>query len=357
MTMVKHRRRSAFGVACAAMVLAASPVQAAGGAGAPAVRPVANFPHGYIEYTLATSAQASGSIRVGDDGDTAGAFNMVPVDGYTSSLSGVVYGDATNALHDGPTGNGEYGAGRWITLSPSRLTLQPGQQTTVAYTVQVPPGTHAGDYVGGISAENPVPTASAPSGQGVGLNITQRSVIAVVVHVPGQLAPPSFRVGRPSIAVENQRRQVISFPLTYDGDTLVKPHLAFKIIDAAGRVMVQFDQQLDTFVPHTTIQFPFPIDNLILAPGTYRITGTFGDGGPATATIASSLVVTAAAANVPRLASAAGRRRRPPSRRRRDGFVHCSSVSVASCCWRSRHPWCCGGGAGAVTAAATCCAG
>ena len=77
--------------------------------------------------------------------------------------------------------------------------MQPGQQTTVAYTVQVPAGTHAGDYVGGISAENPVPTAAAPSGQGVGLNITQRSVIAVVVHVPGQLTAPNLRsVPRPS---------------------------------------------------------------------------------------------------------------------------------------------------------------
>lgn len=299
MTMVTCRRIAAAGVACAGVVLAASPVGAANGAGAPAVRPVPNFPHGYIEYSLAPSAQAADSIRIGDDGDTTGTFNVVAVDGFTSNLSGVVYGDATSALHDGPTGNGEYGAGRWITLAQSKITLQPGQQTTLGYTVQVPAGTHPGDYVGGISAENPVPTAAPPSGQGVGLNITQRSVIAVVVHVPGQLTPPNFKVGTPSIAVENQRRQVITFPLTYGGDTLIKPHLTFNIVGSDGKVLLHFDQQLDTFVPHTTIRYPFPIDKTILQPGTYHVTGTFGSGGPADALINTSITVTAAAAKVP----------------------------------------------------------
>lgn len=299
MTRLLHRRSAVAGAIYTAFLLAATPVHAANGAGAPAVRPVATFPHGYIEYSMAPSAQTNDSIRIGDQGDTAGTFTMVSVDGFTSNLSGVVYGDATNALHDGPTGNGEYGAGRWITLTPSKLTVQPAQQTTVAYTVQVPPGTHAGDYVGGISAENPVPTAAPPTGQGVGLNITQRSVIAVVVHVPGALTPPSFKVGKPTIAVENQRRQVITFPLTYGGDTLIKPRLAFSIAGTDGKVLLHFDQQLDTFVPHTTIQFPFPVDKTTLAPGAYRITGTFGDGGTASAPINTSIAVTSSAAKVP----------------------------------------------------------
>ena len=104
MTMVTRPRLAAAGVAWAGIVLAASPVIAANGAGAPAVRPVPNFPHGYIEYSLAPSARATDSIRVGDQGDTAGTFNLVAVDGFTSDLSGVVYGDASNALHDGPAG-------------------------------------------------------------------------------------------------------------------------------------------------------------------------------------------------------------------------------------------------------------
>jgi hypothetical protein len=299
MSIVPRRCLAPVAVAGLGLLLAATPVHAANGAGAPAVRTVNNFPHGYIEYSLAPSARVTDSIRVGDQGDTPGTFTMVPVDGFTSDLSGVVYGDATHALRDGPSGNGEYGAGTWITLSPPKLTLQPNQQTTVAYTVQVPPGTHAGDYVGGISAENPVPTAAPPSGQGVGLNITQRSVIAVVVHVAGQVRPPSFAVGKPSIAVENQRRQVITFPLTYGGDTLIKPHLVFSIVGANGAVLLHFDQHLDTFVPHTTIHFPFPIDTTTLVPGTYRVTGTFGDGGPGDSTFNDSITVTAASANVP----------------------------------------------------------
>ena len=92
---------------------------------------------------------------------------------------------------------------------------------------------------------------------------------------------------------------MITFPLTYGGDTLIKPHLAFSIVGSNGKVLLHFDQQLDTFVPHTTIRYPFPIDNMILAPGTYRITGTFGSGGPRDAALNSSITVSAAAAKVP----------------------------------------------------------
>ncbi|HEY8674734.1 MAG TPA: hypothetical protein VIO13_02030 [Candidatus Dormibacteraeota bacterium] len=296
MMMVLNRRGAAGAVAAVALLLAASPAHAANGAGAPAVRTMSNFPHGYMEYSLPPSAQVGDSIRVGNDGDTAGAFNLVAVDGFTSSLSGVVYGDAGNALHDGLPGNGEYGAGTWITLERPRLTLAPGQQTTVAYTLHVPPGTHAGDYVGGISAENPTPTSAPRSGQGVGLNITQRTVIAVVVHVPGQLTAPTFAVGKPSILVENQRRQVITFPLTYGGDTLIKPHLVFSILGASGAVLLHFDEKLDTFVPHTTIQFPFPVDRTTLVPGTYRISGGFG--GSVDSPFTASITVSSAAAAV-----------------------------------------------------------
>jgi hypothetical protein len=298
MSVAAPRLVAVLAAAAGMLVLPATAARAANGAGAPAVRTVTNFPHGYIEYSLAAGAEQADAIRVGDDGDTAATFNVLPVDGFTSDLSGVVYGDATNALHDGPRGNGEYGAGTWITLASSTLTLQPKQQTLLNYTVRVPAGIHPGDYVGAISAENPVPTGAAPSGQGAGINITQRSVIAVVVHVPGAVASPSFHVGTPTIAVENHRRQVITFPLVYNGDTLVKPHLAFDLVAADGRRLLHFDQQLDTFVPHTTIHFPFPVDNLTLAPGSYRLTGSFGDGAH-TSSFDGNLQVTAEAASVP----------------------------------------------------------
>ena len=220
--------------------------------------------------------------------------------------------------------------------------------------MQVPAGTHAGDYVGAISAENPVPTAAPPSGQGVGLNITQRSVIAVVVHVPGQLTPPNFKVGKPTIAVENQRRQVITFPLTYGGDTLIKPHLAFSIVGSDGKTLLHFDQQLDTFVPHTTIHYPFPIDKTILAaghlPGDRHVRQRRTRRRCAQHARSPSLP---RRPTCPRRTSAAGRRFRQQTPRCPRGCGRCPSSSGPWCSSRLPAPRCCGGGARAATASGT----
>jgi hypothetical protein len=232
----------------------------------------------------------------------AGTFNLFPADGLTSQVTGVVYADPSNPFPDGSSGNGEYGAGTWITLSQPAVQLTPGASTVIGVTVKVPATVAPGDWVGSVSAENPVPSRS--SGQ-FGFNVTTRVTIAVVVHVAGPVNLDAVGLGAPFITVENHTRQILNIPLQYMGDVLVKPFVNLRLLDARKRVLFSLDRQLDTFVPHTTLIFPVPLDSTVIDPGNYQAVIDFGPTG-AEQHFVRNFTVSTGQANVP-----------PPSQRGR----------------------------------------
>src|SRR5579859_767127 len=93
------------------------PARAADSDAVPILRTSHVFPHGYMEYDASAGQTINDTVTVVNGGQVAGSFNLFPADGLTSQVTGVVYADAGNPFPDGPSGNGEYGAGKWITVS------------------------------------------------------------------------------------------------------------------------------------------------------------------------------------------------------------------------------------------------
>jgi hypothetical protein len=246
----------------------------AAGAGSPGVRPGDRFPNGYFEYTALPGAVIQGSLIITDLGDGPGKFLVYAGDGLTSPYTGIVYANRDQPLVDGPSGNGEYGAGAWISVPSAAIALAPQKQTTVNFTVTVPKDAAPGDHVGAISAENPEPTLDS-SGQFT-LGVTQRTVEAVVVHIPNPADTTSVHVGKPSITTENHKRQLLNIPLEYRADVLGKPFMNFTVTDPQQKAVVHFDGQFDTFVPHSSIVYIHPLDNVLLPPANYCFDGDFG---------------------------------------------------------------------------------
>lgn len=297
---VKHL----YALTAAAVLLLALPLpaRAADTDAVPILRTSHPFAHAYMEYQASAGQTISDSFTVVNAGQTAGSFDLFASDGLTSQVTGVVYADQAHPFPDGTSGNGEYGAGTWITLSQPSTQLAPGQSAVINVTVKVPPTAAPGDWVGAVSAENPVPSRS--SGQ-FGFNVTTRVTIAVVVHVAGAVNLDAVNIGTPFITVENRTRQILNVPLQYMGDVLVKPYVNLRLIDARKRVLFQINRQLDTFVPHTTLVYPVPLDNVVIDPGNYQVVIDFGPTG-AEQHFVRTLTVTPPQASVP-----------PPSQRGR----------------------------------------
>lgn len=270
-------RRLALGIGCALSVTLGVAILPAAAAGpsttAPRMSPVGSYPHGYIEFTAGPGALLSATVLLQNPSSQPATFEVTAVDGYTSPASGVVYGNRQTPFRDGPTGNGEFGAGTWITLDASEVHLNPGQSVTVHARIAVPLGTHPGDWVGGIIAENPV----AAGGSGAVVRVESATAIAIVVHVPGPVSLGAIFLDKPTVRVAGGQ-QLLDIPLRYTGDVLVKPFFSFAIRDSSGRVVYQHQGRFDTFMPHTTIVYEVVLEQ-VLQPGSYTFTGTIGPAG------------------------------------------------------------------------------
>ena len=269
-----HRTAALAAVLLLGAIVSFSLPVSAVGAGSPGVRPGERFPNGYFEYAAQPGTVIQGSLIITNLGDGPGRFLIYAGDGLTSPYTGVVYANRDKPLVDGPLGNGEYGAGAWISVPSTPVVLAPQQQTTVKFTVTVPKDSAPGDHVGAISAENPEPTLDS-NGQFT-LGVTQRTVQAVVVHIPNPIDTTGVHVGKPHVSTENHKRQLLNIPLEYRADVLAKPFMTFTVTDPQKKPVVHFDGQFDTFVPHSSIVYVYPLDNVLLPPANYCFDGDFG---------------------------------------------------------------------------------
>lgn len=269
---------------------------------APGLFPVHPGPRGYFEYTLSPGAAASGTIVVHDLTASPASYLVYVTGATTSPVSGVAYGQ--------PEAHPP-GTAAWVQLSVGSVHLPGKGAGPVHFTVTVPAATAPGDYVAALAAQTPTPTATAPPSstkRGVRLLTTTRVIVAVVVHVPGP-ATPAARFGPPTVGLQQHRRQVLTVPIDDTGTVLMKPYIAGDLRRCSGgRPVLRLARQLDTFVPSTSIDYPWYLNNRVLSAGCYRATLTLdlGAGGARLASYAGTLQVGVAATKV----------QRPPGQRR-----------------------------------------
>jgi hypothetical protein len=288
--------RLASRAAGAALLLAAFQLPSASAASSqpavPNLIPVNPGPLGYFQPTVPAGGTAAGSVTVANPSSQSATFDVYPVDGLTSDATGVVYSELGAALE---------ATGTWIHLSTTAVTLPPGGSEKVNFTVDVPATAFPGDHVGGIAAENPSPSsegASGGHGTGVALKVNTRVVVAVVVTVPGP-AGVDIRLGTPAIEAQNGQRQVVALPMHDVGGLLSKPFLTAGVSPCSGgAALATLSRQLDTFVPHTSIVYEWPLAPRVLPAGCYRVSASLSDHGRPLSNVSSPVQVSQAVARL-----------------------------------------------------------
>ena len=232
-----------------------------GGFGAAPAHPNPNDPatRAYFKAALAPGQSYRDEVLVTSSSTTPLSLIISPVDGLTGQTSGAVY-----ANREAPVKQ----AGRWVTPSISALSLAPGAQALVPFSVTVPAHATPGDHLAGIAIENANPQ-QASAGQ---FAVTEvfRTVIGVEVTVPGP-AVPQVHLGKLALkALPGTGVATLSIVLGDPGRKLVKPRLAVSLRGPNGYHR-KLDRQLDTILPADTIHYPFIWPDS-LGTGTYHVT-------------------------------------------------------------------------------------
>jgi WxL interacting protein linking bacterial and host surfaces len=254
--------------------LLAAPVDAGGTAGTDgqasfAVKPVLYDPalpatKSYFIVQAKPGDVIEDKVRVVNTGTASGAAYLYPVDATTGQTSGAVYESRTSPRRD---------VGGWVRLSRQEVTLAPGGNAVIAFTIRVPAAVRTGDHLGGIVAEN----SEIQGGSGRGalrIRIKHLTIAAVEVQVPGRVVSRVAVTGvKPG---GHQGWQYVYVQMRNPGTVMVKPQGRIVIRTAQGRLVAARKLELDTFVARTAIDYPVLLPRKTLAPGRYLATVEIG---------------------------------------------------------------------------------
>jgi hypothetical protein len=224
---------------------------------------------------------AGGSVREEALLRNSSAHSMTiliyPVEGLTGSTSGAVYSSRGAALH---------GPGRWVTPAIAELTLAPGKQRRLPFTVRVPRGTQPGDHLAGIAFQNATPTRSRGR-----FSITEivRIVIGIEVIVPGPAAAQIVLEGAALGPLGGTGRPAVIMKLRNSGRLLCAPRLRVALRGPEGQLSAPVSRQLEAILPGDAIPYPLPW-NRPLGAGSYGVVASAsGCGHPAAISTPASL--------------------------------------------------------------------
>lgn len=241
------------------------------------VRPVRYDPNrpatqGYFIYDVPQAQVIQDEVLVRNTGNAAGTARLYAVDATTGQTSGTVFYSSADPRR---------GVGAWIALGEQEVTLGPGEERKVAFTVTVPASAEPGQHLGGIAAENVAVERGASQGA-LQVNLQTRAVTAVQVNLPGPVVEKITVTG--ITAGGEQGYQTLLVGLRNDGNQMAKPAGTLTITDAQGQEVQRLKLQLDTFLPRTEIQYPVFVERQALAAGQYqaKLDLAYGQGGATT---------------------------------------------------------------------------
>ncbi len=220
-------------------------------------------------------------VVVRNSGTAAGTVQLFAVDAVTGQNGGATFPSDTDPRRD---------VGSWIRVNRGSLTLQPGEEQTVAFTITIPADATPGEHLGGLVA---LDTAIKQGAAGtLRIDTQNRMVTAVQVNLPGPTIEQMTVAGVSTSGTDGQ--QFLLLDLRNDGNTLVRPSGTVTVTDATGKTVQELPFKIDTFVPNTGIQYPLAIERQALGPGQYHATVALQYGASGTTAYSGNFDITPA---------------------------------------------------------------
>ena len=255
----------------------------------------------YFVYELRADSTVSGNVLLRNNGQAPMTVHLTAVDARTSQQGGSSFAN----IDETPMA-----VATWLKLGEQQVTLEPGQERDIAFTVHVPASINPGQYLAGISAYLPAndgDDTSSSKNVGAHIKLQHRYVIAVQINVPG-LWTSSMLIKSIDLVSQPSGTRVIA-RLKNDGATFLKPKGSVKIISHDGRLLIDQPIEMGTFVTGTDASYPVIWPETPI-PGKYQVSISLDYADGKTATYDEELEIAAKAA-VPQSQQPASKSQQP----------------------------------------------
>ncbi len=235
---------------------------------------VGDHPTGYFnDIEVAPGASVELTAAIVNHGESTVSLRAFKVNALSAVNGGFLAGEE---------GDEPMGATAWIDFPAFDLELQPGQEEQVTFSVTVPEGTPAGQYLAGIFART---TDAVPLQGAEFLTQTRGYVISVGILVPGEITR-DFTLGEPEV-----QDGMLSIPIANTGQYLVRPAGELTLTNTDGEVIHTSVIEMGSVYAdvETTIQLPLPGQ---IAPGNYTLNLALVDGASGASDSLTDVVVT-----------------------------------------------------------------
>lgn len=237
-------------------------------------------PGQYYDLTLEPGQTRELEIALGNHGKTPIAARTYAADVYT-----IINGGFGADLRDQKAA----GTTTWLDYPTQVLDLQPDRATVRTFSLTVPKGTPAGEYVTSVVLENDAPIKGSG---GVALDQVVRQAVAVAVRVPGPWQP-GLAIGSASHKIAAER-SVVAVEVSNTGNRRLTPPATLVLHDETGAVVSEATVAMDSFYAGTDTKVEITLAT-ILQPGAYTVDLTLDDDEHDAHAAADGLALTVAA--------------------------------------------------------------
>jgi hypothetical protein len=216
----------------------------------------------YFAIEMEAGTEQAATVVIGNAGEAPVTARTFAADAYSLVNGGFGVREDGEAVS---------GTTTWLDYEAVELELPPTEAREQEFTVTVPEGTAPGQYITGLVVQTAEPIAVGTSSM---LRQTIRKAIAVLITVPGEVAP-EFSIGEASL-----RQSVSANSLLVDiensGNVLVKPEGTITVTSSDGVELVQAPIAMGSVYAGTATQIEVPIP-LLLEPGSYEVAVSLSD--------------------------------------------------------------------------------
>jgi hypothetical protein len=160
---------------------------------------VGNRPN--LSYTIEPGETVEDAVTVYNLGNVPLIFNVYPTDAFNND-------DGTFSVLPGDKKPSDVGT--WFKLDQGLISVPPGKQTTIPFTIKVPRDATPGDHVGAVLASS---STKGTGDNGETITLDRRTGTRLFVRVAGDL--------RPELAITNMESDYDQAVNSFDGTTTV----------------------------------------------------------------------------------------------------------------------------------------